>query len=380
MNPYQQSLYNDLLRLTEERKAFYFQDFTLDGSVYRIFNYRLASFTDFMQPSGLECRGIMFEMDGENPVRLASLPLKKFFNLNECPMTMNLDLTQVKAITVKADGSLISSYLHWDGAEHILCLKSKGSINSTQAQAAMLWIDQPEQQVLRDEVHKLAVMDYTVNFEWVAPDNRIVLSYAEPRLVVLGVRKIDDGSYISREHLFANMHFPHLTWAWTELYNTGDNEMFIRDVVPTLTGTEGFVVEMNDGLHFKIKTDWYLALHRLKDSINSPRRLFEAVLDEATDDLRASFHDDEQALKMISDMEEFATGLYNEMVETVETYFEANKELERKEYAIKGQQDLKRMYFGLAMTKYIGREPDYKGYLKKQWKTLGLKDEVDPDE
>ncbi len=54
--------------------------------------------------------------------------------------------------------------------------------------------------------------------------------------------------------------------------------------------------------------------------------------------------------------------------------YERNKDLSQKEYAIKGQAELTRMYFGLAMNKYTGRSVDYKAFLKKQWKKLGLKD------
>jgi T4 RnlA family RNA ligase len=133
MHPAQQKLYDNLIALTKANEAFYYQDFELDGKKYRIFNYRLASYTDFQQPGALECRGVMFEVQDEVAVRLASLPMEKFFNLNENPMTMNLDLTQVVRIEEKADGSLMSTYIHNDQ----LRLKSKGSLFSEQALHAM---------------------------------------------------------------------------------------------------------------------------------------------------------------------------------------------------------------------------------------------------
>jgi len=46
----------------------------------------------------------------------------------------------------------------------------------------------------------------------------------------------------------------------------------------------------------------------------------------------------------------------------------------QKDYAILGQEELTRMYFGLAMSKFVGREVNYKDFLKKQWKKLGLTD------
>ena len=95
---------------------------------------------------------------------------------------------------------------------------------------------------------------------------------------------------------------------------------------------------MEDGMRFKVKTEWYLVQHRAKDSINSDRRLFEAVLEEATDDLRTLFHEDPLVIKRIEEMEVKVDDLYNHMVDTVERFYERNKNLERKEYAILGQE------------------------------------------
>ncbi len=105
MNTYQQKIYDELSTLVEANEAFFFNDWEFEGAIYRNFNYRLASYTDFCQPSALECRGIMFEIDADNkPVRLASLPFEKFFNLYENPFTIDLDLSKVKEIADKADG------------------------------------------------------------------------------------------------------------------------------------------------------------------------------------------------------------------------------------------------------------------------------------
>lgn len=137
---------------------------------------------------------------------------------------------------------------------------------------------------------------------------------------------------------------------------------------------EGFVIRLASGQRVKIKTLKYLALHHTKESINSPRRLFEAVLEEATDDMRTMFRDDEVAIKMIEEMESFVEKKYNHMVDTVERFYEHNKSLDRKSYAILGQKELERSFFGLAMQKYLGKDVDYKTFMKKQWKYYGLKD------
>ena len=96
--------------------------------------------------------------------------------------------------------------------------------------------------------------------------------------------------------------------------------------------------------------------------------------------MRSLFFDDNLAIKLIEEMEEFVENTYNHMVDQVERYYERNKDLSQKDYAIKGQAELERMYFGLAMNKYVEKPVDYKAFLKKQWKKLGLKDREDLDE
>ena len=145
--------------------------------------------------------------------------------------------------------------------------------------------------------------------------------------------------------------------------------------VDDMQGVEGVVFRLASGQRVKKKGSWYLALHHTKDSINTPRRLYEAVLEEATDDMRSLFHDDPLAIKLITEMEEFVEVRFNHLVDTVERFYERNKELERKDYAILGQEELTRMQFGLAMNKYTGKTFSYKDVMKKAWKSFGLKDE-----
>ncbi len=374
MNEYQKTLWDDLMTLVEKNEAFYYSDVELWDCWFRIFNYRLASYTDFLEPNALECRGHMFQISEEGKdaemLRLAALPPEKFFNLYENPMTMDLDLSTIDLIEDKADGSLISSYIY-AGDTSVLRLKSKGSLSSDQAEAAMRWIhDNP---LFMVEVRKLSILHYTVNMEWVAPDNRIVLGYETPELRVLNIRNNITGAYLDK-HDDRLEGYDQIRDRWTQRYSPADPEGFVARI-PDMTDIEGYVVRLSSGQRIKIKTTWYLALHHTKDNINSPRRLFEAVLEEATDDMKTLFHDDPLAIKTIEEMEAFVEKEYNHMVDTVERFYERNKHLERKEYALLGQDELKgTMFFGLAMNKYTGKPFSYKDFLKSKWKQLGLKD------
>jgi T4 RnlA family RNA ligase len=377
----QKNLYNDLLALTAN-EAFYFIDQKVDDVDYRIFNYRLASYTDFCATNALECRGIMFEMVNGQPVRLAARTPEKFFNYRENPFTMEVDFSKTTVIMDKADGSLISTYLHKGEVR----LKTKASLFSEQAQAAMKVLEADDQ--LSYAVKHFVNRNYTVNMEYVAPDNRIVLWYDKPKLIVLSIRHNDTGEYVSAENLRdvarAEMNNLILRY-WVKTFKVseivekyGSVQAFV-DQIDTHESVEGFVVNA-DGRFLKLKTAWYLTRHRAKDSINSTRRLFEAVLEEAVDDVRALFFDDPVAIARIDEVQKKTDTIYNHLVATIEKFYATNKELDRKGYAILGQQTLTDGTFGLAMSKYLGKEVDYKEYLKKNYKKYGFTDDVQNEE
>lgn len=361
------------MTLIEKSDAFYYNDWCLDGIWYRNANYRLANYTDFCEPDALECRGIMFEVTEEGcnakPIRLASLPFEKFFNIQENPKTTELDLSTIVEIADKADGSLITTFMH-NGE---LRLKTKGSLASEQAVTSMKLLKKDENLAFREELIKAEQLGCTVICEFCAPENRIVLSYETPHLKVLGVRNRGDGSYVNFNDIDAE-HFPETLKRWTKIITVDDPEAYINSI-DDMQGVEGVVFKLSSGQRIKKKCSWYLALHHTKDSINCPRRLYEAVLEEATDDMRSLFHDDPLAIKMISEMEEFVEVRYNHLVDTVERYYERNKGMERKDYAILGQKELNKLEFGLAMQKYTGNDFSYKEVMKKRWKSFGLKDE-----
>ncbi len=342
-----------------------------DGATYHVFSYRLGSYQDFLRPDALECRGHMFRIDNDGPV-LVSAPFPKFFNRNENPMTMDLDfsISNVDYIANKEDGSLITTYLDANGD---LQLKSKTSLTSTMAQESMELLPTIKapfaQRPLLDYCHALENSGHTVIMEYVSPKNRIVLPYAKCNLVVLGVRNRDTLEM----------------WNYDDFRSTGLDEYAAPNVlnfvlmkydctsdfvnqIHARKGIEGYVIRLKDGTMVKCKTDEYVSLHHAKDSVTSPRRLMNVILEEASDDLKQMFVDDEQALREIENMECFVSDTVNHLVKPVDNFFRANKELGRKDYAIKGQQELRKDQFSLAMALYSGKPIDYKSFIAKNYK------------
>ena len=383
MNHYQQSLFNNLMTLCNSNEAFYFADQELEGRTYRIFNYRLATYTHFQEPDALECRGIMFEIDGDgNATRLAAHPQIKFFNLGENPFTMDLDITDssIDRIELKEDGSLMSSFVYEDNSHVTLGIKSKGSLHSDQCAMTYKYLEHNRD--LEEELRQIGKEGYTVNMELTSPNNRIVLNYAETKLVVLNIRCTSTGRQL-RQNELDEIKYPLLFKHWVpEAWHLGyDTGAMLVHRAKDLIDIEGFIVYLRNGTVFKLKTEWYLIQHRAKDNVDSPRRLFEAAINEATDDLRSLFHDNQMVLDRIEEMETFAAGIYNNTIDKVEKFVEANRDLiksgDRKSFAIKGQQELEGKIFGLAMQCYTGKEPDYKAFCLKHWRDWGLTDKED---
>lgn len=371
MNQYQISLFRDLEALIATNEAFYRQEFTKDESVFWVYNYRLASYTDFLSPGAIEARGVTFEVNRVGiPTRLVALPMHKFFNRFENPSTIDVDMNDIESIEDKSDGSLISSYMH-NGQ---VFLKSKGSLFSDQAVAAMVWLDQPEQADFKRLVTEYTREFYTVNMEWVSPENRIVLGYLEPRLIVLNVRDMMNGKYNTfHAEAFKAYKSPEVDLKGLSLID------FVDQIPDMQEDIEGYVIKMNTGQWMKIKTKKYLALHHCKDSVNNPRRLWEVIVNEGIDDIRAMFYEDALLIKQIDEMQTKVDHVYNRMVNIVESFYGENDHLERKDYAIKAQAEVDKLYFNLVMNCYLNKPINYKEFLIKHYKSFGIVDNMSTD-
>lgn len=368
-----QEHYDALMTLCNtEGSSFYYVDQMLDSVIYRIFSYRIASYSEFLQPYAREARGHMFRIEDDGNATIVSMPMAKFFNAEENPITIGLDYSDCELVMDKLDGSLISSFLH-DGDVR---LKSKTSVQSDQAKAAMKLLNTPEYGALREVINLMENNDWTVNMEFTAPYNRIVLPYQNEGLTVLNCRNRITGEYFGYNALHALMEKYKCNDKLVKNYaeEIDDYSAFISTIA-NMTDCEGYVIKIRNGETVKVKNIWYMTLHKTKDSVNSPRRLYEAIINETHDDLRALFHDDPYSLGLINDMEAKVKDIYIKMDRIVEGFYNANKHLDRKSYAILAQAEVPKLYFGLTMSLYLGKEVDFKEFLIKHWKDFGIKED-----
>ena len=349
---------------TESGGAFFFADYVKSGYTYRVFNYHLSSYSLFQLPYALEMRGITWLLEPGKEPAIVSRPLPKFFNYLENPFTMGLDLSKATFLEDKADGSIICTYLNKQDMS--LGLKSKQAFFSTQAVMAEDFLNQPDNSGLYDSLLAWVMRDYTVTMELCSPLNRIVLEYCSTELKMHSIRHNQTGEFILPETLSENDPI-RKAWVTRTALTAGVTETFIEEMRKQ-TLIEGVVIHGPWG-RFKLKTDWYCNLHHLKDSVSSLPRLVEAILFERIDDVKAMFSTDAYTMGLIAKAEAAIFPVFTSLVNYVENFYLANRELTRKDYALKIQAENSAL-LPLAMNKYLGKEVQYREYCNKHSKML----------
>lgn len=367
-------LWNNLESLVKGTDAFYSKDFELDSQIFRIYSYRLASWSEFQLPNALDARGVMFDVTDVSAPRLVCLPQQKCFNFSEG--TVDHDVCKIALVMDKRDGSLISSYIDQRG---VLRLKSKASLFSQQAIDSQKWLNaNPE---LRQQIMQAEMDGYTVNMEWTSPENRIVVPYSSPELRVLNIRNRNNGETVTPGHPRMQPFSQWLVDHWYLDSETLPSQAEKSALV--LQEGEGYVVELlppEGGKYFvKCKSEKYVLLHRNKDSINHVRSLFELAVNEGTDDIKELFATDAAAIELVEKMENHVFPIYNSICRRVDDFWQTNRTLDRKEYAILATQTNQDI-MSLLMNRYIGREVDVKSFMIKNYDTYRPTDIFDKTE
>lgn len=257
---------------------------------YKVINYNVGfedTFTidenDLMEnhgemiPKGImrrECRGIIFDDNG----KIMSRPFHKFFNVGERDETQlhNLDLTAPHVIMEKMDGSMIRP-LRVGG---LIRLGTKMGLTDTAAQAEEYLMSRADHADIMIFIERLMDFGMTPLFEFVSPENRIVIEYKEADLVLLGIRDNVSGNYLVPQHATPK--------TLTQVPRYGSVDGSFEDYIARQRGREGRegdIVRFDSGHMLKIKNDWYVRIHKVKDKIRSDRHILALLLENELDDL-----------------------------------------------------------------------------------------------
>lgn len=244
---------------------------------YTVLDYRYALVDSFDDPLRRECRGLKFAAG-----QIIARPFHKFFNFGEKPETQLaggvLNFSEPHIVTEKMDGSMIHQVIVADRVRFM----TRMGITDVAIEAERLMTSRIEL-----ACRFLAQQGVTAMFEYIGPENRIVEAYAEPELVLLAMRGMRSGLYVSRAGVkhYAEMMGVRVSPRYPAFRDMAD----IQAIYERSTGGEGVVLQFDKGLFVKIKTEEYRRLHRLRDDVAREHDLVRLILDGAIDDAMPLF-------------------------------------------------------------------------------------------
>jgi RNA ligase len=223
-----------------------------------------------------ECRGIIFNQDGE----LISRPYAKFFNVGEKPETQlnEVNLYESHIVLEKLDGSMIRPIPTVEGFN----LATKAGVTDISQQAEEFISDKPHYAKF---IHSMFDGKLTPIFEWVSRKNRIVVDYENDNLILTAIRNTEMGNYLP----YFNMldlaeHWNIPVVQAVDGLAVQNIELFVKQI-REWEDSEGVVLRFDTGHMVKIKADQYVLRHKTKDSISQEKNVISILLNDDVDDL-----------------------------------------------------------------------------------------------
>ena len=200
----------------------------------------------------LSCRGLIVDKEGE----IISRPFQKFKNFEEHDPS-EIDMSKPFEIFEKMDGSLISLFYYPLRREWIVA--SRGSFISEQSIEARKLIDWSK----IDELNK----NYTYLFEYISPENRIVVDYGKRReLVLLTTVQTKTGVEMSNDYL-VNEYSKYFTVVKKYRIDNINDLKQLKELEED--NREGFVVRFSNGFRVKVKFSEYIRLHGILTNVSN---------------------------------------------------------------------------------------------------------------
>lgn len=270
-----------------------------------------------------ECRGLLFDVAGNVLARR----LHKFFNVNEKEETLStaIDFSQPHIILEKLDGSMVTpiqvdSHIRWG---------TKMGVTDVAMNAEVFVARNPRYSKFADYIMSL---DATPIFEWCSPKNRIVVEYPHDRLVLIAIRDNVSGEYRSYQNMcdLAAQYVIEVVKAYS---GSASSMQQLLDSTKELQGAEGYIIRFDNGHMVKIKGDWYVRIHKVKDSLSQEKNIIDLLVNDKIDDIKPHMLDTDK-----NQLEKFEAAFWegiNNQVENYQRYFDLviSSGLDRKAYA-----------------------------------------------
>jgi len=273
----------------------------VDGFVIKSYNYRFATYENFIKPIGnktyidaKELRGISFIFNSDGTPYKRFICLRKFWNLNQVEETFykNVKDFKIKNITNKRDGSLIQ-FIKLPNNKVVA--KTKLGFTNSQSEAANRILNGNNK--LKNFVCDLLDRDIMPIFELTSFKNRIVLPYDVEKLTLIKIRDNSTGEYLN----ISDFDTTGIDIVEVEKYTFDE----MAELSKTITDKEGWVIELENDLMLKLKTEWYFNSHKaLTEDLNHEDVVIQFFLQNIIDDYISKLdpENDKEKLKWINNI------------------------------------------------------------------------------
>lgn len=273
-----------------------------------------------------ECRGIVFDAKGN----LMSRRLHKFFNVGEKEETAVLDLSKGHHVMDKLDGSMMTP-LFIDGG---IRWGTKMGVTEIALRAENFVLAEKLKGTRDYEglARECRIMDATPIFEWLDNDIKyqVVIQHTHKQLVLLHIRDNYTGEYYPRHMIdLLALLFKVPAVKYTDPIQDWDA---FKKMIEEDEDNEGVVIQFDDGHMVKLKTGWYLILHRAKAAIEKERDVCCMIVSDELDDMLPLQPVDTQN-KLLSYQHDIKQDIEN-FVKSVEAVFEGSPYPEKRDFAI----------------------------------------------
>ncbi len=317
-----------------------------------------------------ECRGITFNTQTG---LILSRTLHKFHNVGESEETSieNIPWSDIYRIMDKRDGSMVTPVLRI--GENIpienvqsFNFKTKKTFTSAEAIAACETLNK----YAGGHAWILSMLKngFTPTFEFTSPKFPIVITYAEDELTLLQLRNNVTGEYFEIDNL--DCPFPIVK----NLLVSPENELpdqvkanpsELIKLSQTVEGIEGWIVQAKNGHMWKIKTQWYINLHR-SVTFTRWRDIARCVVDDSADDLKGAFtmtgRDIDPIIKVETEIFAAIEKVKISLVEILNAF--KSEDMDAKAMAIKFKHH---PHFTLIMKLFRGQEINWLEWYKKNY-------------
>ncbi len=238
-----------------------------------IFNYKIDA--DFSDPIVREARGIIINI---KTLDVLCWPFNKFCNYGE-PSADEIDWSTA-SVEEKLDGSIIKYWYNgsnWQFSTNSMINAKDAPVKNMNKSFDDCIKETQEYRYLKDCDKK-----YTYIFELVHPDTKVLISYPNKHLYLIGVKENRTGQEINADTEAIRLNLPRpVKYPFSTLNKCME---VIKELNKTGITKEGFVIVDKDFHRIKIKTPEYIMLHHaITNGDITDKEIVELICEEHID-------------------------------------------------------------------------------------------------